>query len=199
MASSENITPRWNSAFWIILAFMFIAIPAKRGPNLPKRSKEHPQPSKMDLLCRPPASIEFSTDEGTWISLDVSSDGRKIVFDLTGHLYVLSMDGGKAVAITSAFPFDSQPRFSPDGKQIVYVSDRSGAQNVWISNADGSGSRRLTSDVNAMFTSPTWTRDGRFILVSRLMPRAYEPPFQLQMYDVQGGSGNPVSQGKPDA
>jgi Tol biopolymer transport system component len=67
-----------------------------------------------------------------------------MVFDLAGHLYSLSIDGGNAVPITSGFSFESQPRFSPDGKQIVYVSDRSGADNVWISNADGSAAKRLT-------------------------------------------------------
>jgi imidazolonepropionase-like amidohydrolase/Tol biopolymer transport system component len=187
-----------RSASRIISALLFIAVPGKARAQSP-HAKQEASPVKQDgLTLRAARKIEFSTDEGTWISLDVSSDGRKIVFDLTGHLYVLSIEGGKAVPITSGFPFDSQPRFSPDGKQIVYVSDRSGAQNVWVSNADGSGTRQLTSDVNAMFTSPAWTSDGRFILVSRLMPRAYDAPFQLLMYDVQGGSGIPVSQGKPD-
>src|SRR5262249_38591382 len=75
------------------------------------------------------------------------------------------------------------------GKQVVYVSDRSGADNVWISNTDGSAPKRLTNDVDTMFTSPTWTRDGRYILVSRLKPKGYGSALELWMYDVKGGSG----------
>ena len=187
-----------RSASRIVPALLFIAIPGKARAQS-SHAKQEASPAKQDgLTLQASRKIEFSTDEGTWMSLDVSSDGRRIVFDLAGYLYVLSIEGGKAVPITSGFSFNSQPRFSPDGKQIVYVSDRSGAQNVWVSNADGSGARQLTSDVSAMFTSPSWTRDGRFILVSRLMPRAYDAPFLLMMYDVQGGSGIAVSQGKAD-
>src|SRR5437899_1694349 len=115
---------------------------------------------------------------------------------LVGHLYRLDINGGNAVPITSGFSFESQPRFSPDGKQIVYVSDRSGADNVWISRADGSSARRLTSDVDTMFTSPTWTRDGRYILVSRLKPKGYGSALEVWMYDVKGGSGIAVVQAK---
>jgi Tol biopolymer transport system component len=146
------------------------------------------------LSLKPTRRVEYSTSEGTWVSLDVSRDGKTIIFDLVGHLYTLAIEGGRATAITTGLSFDSQPRFSPDGKQIVYVSDRSGANNVWISNADGSGGRQLTSDANAMFVSPAWTPDGRYILVSRMKPRAYRSPLELWMYDVQGGSGLPVAQ-----
>src|ERR1700730_3738214 len=182
----------------IILALLFTGVPGTAGAQSPQEKREV-QPAKQEgLTLKTARKIEFSTDEGTWISLDVSTDGQAIVFDLAGHLYTLGINGGNAVPITSGFSFESQPRFSPDGKQIVYVSDRSGADNVWGSGTDGSSARQLTADVNAMFTSPTWTRDGRFILVSRLMPRAYDAPFQLLMYDVQGGSGISVSPGKAD-
>jgi imidazolonepropionase-like amidohydrolase/Tol biopolymer transport system component len=153
------------------------------------------QPTKEEgggLSLKPTRKVEYSTNEGTWVSLDVSRDGKAIVFDLVGHLYLMSIDGGRATPITAGLSFASQPRFSPDGKQIVYVSDRSGSNNVWISNADGSASRALTSDANAVFVSPTWTPDARYILVSRMKPNAYRSPLELWMYDVQGGAGLPV-------
>src|SRR5437867_1356882 len=180
----------------IIAALLFIAVPGKARVQSTQEKREG-QPAKQDgLTLKAARKIEFSTDEGTWISLDVSSDGRAIVFDLVGHLYRLDINGGDAVPITSGFSFESQPRFSPDGKEIVYVSDRSGADNVWISRADGSSARRLTSDVDTMFTSPTWTRDGRYILVSRLKPKGYGSALEVWMYDVKGGSGVVVVQAK---
>jgi imidazolonepropionase-like amidohydrolase/Tol biopolymer transport system component len=141
------------------------------------------------LTLTPTRKIEYSTTEGTWVSLDVSPDGKTIVFDLVGHLYVMSIDGGKATPITSGIAFDSQPRFSPDGKRIVFISDRSGSTNAWISNADGSNAKQITSDNNSMFMSPSWTPDGRYILVSRMKPKAYRSSLELRIYDVLGGAG----------
>lgn len=154
------------------------------------------------LTLTPTRKVEYSTTEGTWISLDVSPDGKTIIFDLVGHLYLMGIGGGSATAITSGMPFDSQPRFSPDGKKIVFVSDRSGSTNVWISNTDGSGAKQITSDANSMFVSPSWTSDGRYILVSRMKPKAYLSGLELRMYDVQGGSGLAVgperAEGQPE-
>ena len=63
--------------------------------------------------------IAFETSEGTWVNVDVSPDGKTIVFDLLGDLYSMPVDGtgsGLAVRLTSGPAFDMQPRFSPDGK-----------------------------------------------------------------------------------
>jgi len=152
-------------------------------------SDEDQKDKAAGLTLTPTRKVEYSITEGTWVSLDVSPDGKTIVFDLVGHLYVMSIDGGKATAITSGMPFDSQPRFSSDGKRIVFVSDRSGSTNVWISNADGSNAKQITSDTNSMFMSPSWTPDGRYILVSRMKPKAYRSSLELRIYDVFGGAG----------
>jgi Tol biopolymer transport system component len=140
--------------------------------------------------------VEFSTDSGTWMSVDISPDGTTILFDLVGHIYKLPAQGGEATQITSGLSFDSQPRFSPDGKQIVYISDRSGANNIWVANADGSGARALTDDENTGFVSPAWTPDGGFILVSRKKPEFYDSAYELWMYDKNGGSGVQVTKSK---
>src|SRR5688572_12353228 len=88
--------------------------------------------------------LTFTAEEGTWISLDVSPDGKTIVFDLLGDLYTLPIGGGAATRLTSGLPFDAQPRWSPDGRQIVFTSDRSGAENVWVVDADGGRPRAIT-------------------------------------------------------
>ncbi len=89
-------------------------------------------------------TIEFATSEGTWLSLDVSPDGRTIAFELMGDIYTLPIAGGQATAITSGPPFDSQPRWSPDGKRLVFLSDRDGSENVWTMNADGTGIKQVS-------------------------------------------------------
>lgn len=148
-----------------------------------------PSESLNGLPLKPTRTIEFPTDEGTWMSLDISPDSKTILFDLMGHLYVVPVEGGTAKAITSGMSFNSQPRYSPDGKHIVFVSDRSGADNLWIANADGSDARALTSEEHTMFTSPVWTPDGRYVLVSRKKPHFYRATYELWEYDTLGGSG----------
>ena len=95
----------------------------------------------------PTRTLEFTTNEGSWISLDVSPDGRSIVFELLGDLYTLPIEGGTATRITSGQAFDMQPRYSPDGSRIVFVSDRNGSENLWIMGADGTDPWRLTEEL----------------------------------------------------
>ena len=52
------------------------------------------------------------------MSLDISSDGKSIIFDLVGDIYLIPFRGGEAKRITSGIAFDSQPVFSPNGKKI---------------------------------------------------------------------------------
>lgn len=121
-----------------------------------------------DLPLQATRSVSFSTDEGTWISVDVSPDGRSLVFDLLGDLYLLPIEGGKASALSRGMAFDTQPRFSPDGRRIAFVSDRDGSENVWLMDVDGGGEpRRLTQGRDTVFVSPEWTPDGEGIVVSR--------------------------------
>ena len=90
-----------------------------------------------------PRTVRFTTDEGTWMSLDVSPDGRTIIFDLLGDIYTLPIAGGTASRITDGPTWDSHPRFSPDGKRIVFVSDRTGAENLWTADVDGKNPRAI--------------------------------------------------------
>lgn len=120
------------------------------------------------LPLKPARDLSINAHSGTWMSLDVSPDGRTILFDMLGNLYMMPVGGGEARQITHGLGFDTQPTWSPDGKHIAFVSDRSGADNLWIANADGSGSRRITqSDDEAVFASPAWSADGRHIFISR--------------------------------
>jgi Tol biopolymer transport system component len=126
-------------------------------------------------------TLEFSTDEGTWISLDLSPDGRTIVFELLGDLYTMPVSGGAATRMTSGQAFDMQPRYSADGEHLVFVSDRDGSENVWISDADGSAARNLTSGERESYVSPIWTPDGTYVMATK--------GTQLWLYHRDGGSG----------
>ena len=135
-------------------------------------------------------TLKFTTDEGSWISLDLSRDGQTIIFDLLGDLYTLPITGGIARRITSGPGYDQQPRYSPDGSRIVFVSDRNGSKNLWIANADGTKPKALTRSERVHFSSPVWAPDGQYILTTRAG--------QLWLFHKDGGSGVQVTGLRPD-
>src|SRR3982751_3973784 len=113
--------------------------------------------------------IDFTTSEGTWMSPDLSPDGSWVVFDVLGHIYRMPSSGGEATALTqnSGVALNFQPRISPDGKTIAFISDRRGQYNLWVMNADGSNPRPVFTDLNATALEPTWSADGNYILVRK--------------------------------
>lgn len=137
-------------------------------------------------------TARFTTSEGTWMSLDVSPDGQLIVFDLLGDLYTIPVAGGTATRLTSGLAHDMQPRFSPDGKTLVFVSDRSGDENVYLMPATGGEVRPLTKGVDYGYLSPEWMPDGKYVVVSRT--GAGIGLEKLWLYHVDGGIGLPLVQ-----
>lgn len=135
-------------------------------------------------------TLDFTTDEGSWISLDLSPDGRTIVFELLGDLYTLPIGGGTATRITDGQGYDMQPRYSPDGSTLVFVSDRDGSENIWLANADGSDPRQLTDGERENYVSPEWTPDGDYVMATK--------GTQQWLYHKDGGSGVQVTGHRPE-
>ena len=136
----------------------------------------------------------FTVTQGTWMSLDVSPDGRTIVFDLLGDLYTVPVTGGKATRITEGMAFDAQPRFSPDGQTIVFVSDRSGGDNVWTMRLDFTDTTQVTQGNTSLYVSPEWMPDGEHIVVSR--SGGLGGAAKLQLYHVKRQSPLVVIRGQ---
>ena len=126
-----------------------------------------PTPPATTLPLKSTRTHSFTTTTGTWISLDVSPDGQQIVFDMLGDLYTLPIGGGTATRLTSGMAYDAQPRYSPDGKKVVFVSDRSGSDNIWIMSLDGKDTTQLTKGNTSDYVSPEWTPDGKYVVTSR--------------------------------
>ncbi|MFP5355901.1 MAG: hypothetical protein ACLGIK_12255, partial [Gemmatimonadota bacterium] len=137
--------------------------------------------------------IDFTTTEGTWMSVDVSPEGGWLVFDLLGHVYRMPVGGGEATALTqnSGIAINTHPRISPDGKLIAFISDRRGQNNLWVMNADGSNPRAVFTDNYVRAATPAWSADGQYIVVQRnQLPNAGAPPSGgIWMYHKDGGAG----------
>ena len=106
--------------------------------------------------------FEMNAQEGTWMSLDVAPDGEKIVFDLLGHLYEMSVDGGEAVRITDGRSWNMFPRYSPNGKLIAFTSDRGGSNDLWIYDRAKESYENVSSMDFPVFQG-TWSKDGRHL------------------------------------
>ena len=140
---------------------------------------------KEGLPLTPTRTLRETFTEGSWISLDVSPDGGTIVFDLLGDLYLMPFSGGTARPLTQGMAFDGQPRFSPDGSTVVFVSDRSGGDAVWTIAVDGSDTTRITRGESSAYQSPEWTPDGDYIVATRQSPGQGK----LWTYHRRGGGG----------
>ncbi|NDD17031.1 MAG: amidohydrolase, partial [Chitinophagia bacterium] len=112
-------------------------------------------------------AIPMKTSEGTWTSLSISPDGKTILFDLMGDIYSMPIEGGKATAITKGLAYDNHPSFSPDGKRILFISDRGGAENLWYIDIAKKDTIALTEDQNQNFPGAVYTPDGNYIVYTK--------------------------------
>jgi imidazolonepropionase-like amidohydrolase/Tol biopolymer transport system component len=138
----------------------------------------------------PSRDIPIDVTRGTWMSLDVSPDGRTIVFDLLGDIYVMPISGGEARAIASGVAWDMQPKWSPDGRHIAFTSDRGGGDNIWIMAADGSDPTQVSKETFRLLNQPEWTPDGQFIVARKHFTSARSlGAGEMWMYHRSGGGG----------
>lgn len=182
---------RLLSALLLALPSALAAQDAPPASTTARRDSARPLPVQEGLPLRPERTIRFTTDVGSWLSLDVSPDGQTIVFDHLGDIFTVPITGGKATPLTRGMAMDAQPRFSPDGKRIVFVSDRQGASNLWILSLDKKDTTQLTRERTILFDSPEWTPDGKYIVASR--------GNALYLYHHEGGAGTQIGAPPPAA
>ena len=95
-------------------------------------------------------------------SLEWSPDGSKLVFDSSGSIYVLAVNGFRLRRLgtgTHDGAFDSSPSWSADGTRLVFATERNKHSSISVINLDGSHRRVLATNARA----PAWSPDGKTI------------------------------------
>ena len=136
----------------------------------------------------PHHDAKLDTRTGTWMTVDMSPDGKHIVFDLLGDIYVIPAEGGEAKAITHGMSWDEQPRYSPDGKHIAFTSDRAGGDNIWVMDPDGGHARAVTQETFRLLNSPAWSPDGQYLAARKHFTSTRSAGAgEVWLYHVSGG------------
>ena len=157
-----------------------------------RKAEAEKKDAKWDIEADhgPTTTVEFDTDEGTWMSCDVSPDGQTIVFDLVGDIYQMPIGGGAAQLLAGGRAWEAQPRYSPDGKWIAFTSDRDGGDNIWVMDTAGKNRRQITKESQRLTNTPAWTRDGQYILARKhFVDQRSLGAGEIWMYSINGGSG----------
>jgi len=127
---------------------------------------------------------------GTWMNVDVSPDGRTIMFDLLGDIYTMPIEGGEATPLMTDIAWQMQPRFSPDGKHIAFTSDEDGGDNLWIMNRDGSNGKAVSKEQFRLLNSPAWSPDGNYLIGRKHFTSTRSlGAGEVWLYHKTGGSG----------
>ncbi len=127
---------------------------------------------------------------GTWMNVDLSPDGKTIVFDLLGDIYTMPASGGEATPLMTDIAWQMQPRFSPDGKHIAFTSDEDGGDNLWIMKAGGSNAKAVTTETFRLLNSPAWSPDGNYLVGRKHYTGSRSlGAGEVWMYHKSGGNG----------
>jgi len=151
------------------------------------------KPAKWDVNAPPGATVRqvpINVDEGSWMDVDVSPDGRTIAFTLLGDIYTMPIAGGTPTRIAEGLAWEVHPRFSPDGRRIAFTSDRGGGDNIWVMNTDGGDKRQVTKETFRLTNQPTWSPDGRYIVAKKHFTTGRSlGTGEVWLYHVSGGAG----------
>ncbi|XQW84637.1 amidohydrolase family protein [Thalassotalea piscium] len=180
-----NLHAKVSITLSLLLSFMFsssVLAQETESEESKKWSVNHPQGVFTT------ANIDVT--QGTWMNIDVSPDGKTLVFDLLGDIYTLPITGGEATALMTDIAWQMQPRFSPDGKHIAFTSDEDGGDNLWIMKVDGSAGKAVTNEQFRLLNSPAWSPDGNYLVGRKHFTSGRSlGAGEVWLYHKTGGSG----------
>ncbi|WP_203983953.1 amidohydrolase family protein [Pseudoalteromonas sp. PS1M3] len=167
--------------------------------NAESTDKKDEQKWQVDSPKGQFVDAKISVEQGTWMNIDISPDGKTIVFDLLGDIYTMPMSGGTATQLTSDIAWQMQPRFSPDGKHIAFTSDQGGGDNIWVMDLNGENQSAVTNETFRLLNSPAWSPDGDFLVARKHFTASRSlGAGEVWLYHKAGGKGVQLTQREND-
>lgn len=138
------------------------------------------------LPIKPTRTISFTTDEFSYSSVDISPDGKTLLFDMLGDIYSVSATGGKAKQLTRGLALNLKPIWSPDGKKFAFASDYDGQMHLNIRSIGGKWHKVLEKSDQWFFlgSNIVWTNDGKSLSTDE------------KIHDVFDGASRQANSGK---
>lgn len=167
----------------ILLLFLSFTLFAEEKPDDEKKWDVNNPPGEF-------TTAKIETNSGTWMNLDLSPEGKTIVFDMLGDIYTMPVSGGMAQNITNSIAWDMQPRFSPNGKQIAFTTDQGGGDNIWTMAIDGTEQKQVTKEKFRLLNGAAWSIDGEYIIARKHFTGMRSiGSGEIWMYHKSGGDG----------
>ncbi len=124
---------------------------------------------------------------------------KKLYLICLGDIYIMPVTGGEAKVLRAGHAFEVQPRFSPDGKKILFTSDAGGGDNIWMMNPDGSNATQITKESFRLLNNGVWAPDGEYIVARKHFTSTRSlGAGEMWMYHISGGGGLQLTTRKND-
>jgi Tol biopolymer transport system component/imidazolonepropionase-like amidohydrolase len=190
--SPEKKLIQKNHVFLAIVLGVFLAATLHAGEDAAEEAAAKKERAKWSVSQADgyTETVVIDTRETTWSEITISPDGKSMVFDMLGDLYRVPLSGGEATALTDGIEWNYQPRFSPDGSAIAFISDRSGGDNLWIMDANGSNPHAVSDEPEHIIHTPNWSPDGQFLAARKSYTSTRSiAAGEIWMFHAAGGKG----------
>jgi tricorn protease len=121
-------------------------------------------------------------------SYDLSPSTKRAAVSAHGEIFSIATDHGDIQRVTQSFSRENDPSWSPDGKWIAFVSDKSGMDEVWMAHEDGTGLKKL-SEGDGEKSAIQWSPDSKALI--------YEASdHKLYRYDLDSSKTSAIASGE---
>jgi len=142
-----------------------------------------------DRIRMRPEYVSVSPTTGAF---NLSPGGERLLLEARGEILNLPAEEGDPVDLThTSASREKNAAWSPDGKWIAFVSDRTGEEEIWLTDQQGQTTKQLTKDGDGYLLQPVWSPDSKHLIYS-------DKFMHLNLVEVPGGKTEVIARGEYD-